>query len=384
MTKNILITGGAGFIGSHLVNRLFKKGGYNITVLDNLIKQIHGEDQNSFTFRSIKGKCKFVEGDVQDEKLFVSLLKETNILIHLAAETGTGQSMYENARYVKANCLSTSYIVDFISKQNNNIEKIIVASSRSIYGEGKYECLEQGCSELGIQYPDSREIEDMSNCQFECLCSSCKKPLKILATSEDSRIHPISTYGLTKFFQENLLESACVAAELPFVGLRFQNVYGVGQSLSNPYTGIISIFSNRFRQGKGVNIFEDGKESRDFVYIDDVIDSIEGSILLKDKKPIILNVGSGIMTSVLEIAEILREKINPEVTIKISGDFRKGDIRHNYADLKLINNKLGFKPKYSIKQGLSLFTDWMLRQNEEEDKYEASLNELKDKGLLNS
>ena len=383
MKKKILITGGAGFIGSHLVERLFDTSAYEIIVLDNLNPQIHG-DGNSYTFKKIKNKSTFVKGDVQDEELLVSLLKEANILVHLAAETGTGQSMYENARYVRANCLSTSYIVDFISKENNNIEKIIVASSRSIYGEGKYECLEKGCEKHGIQYPDSREVEDMENGLFECLCPTCKKNLSILPTSEDSRIHPISTYGLTKFFQENLLESACVAAGISFVGLRFQNVYGVGQSLSNPYTGIISIFSNRFRQGKGINIFEDGKESRDFVYIDDVIDSVVGSLLLEDKKPIILNVGSGEMTSVIKIAEILRSNINPNVSIEISGEFRKGDIRHNYADLTLIRNKLNFSPKFNIKEGLTLFTDWMLSQDEEDDKYEESLNELKDKGLLNS
>jgi dTDP-L-rhamnose 4-epimerase len=378
MKKKVLITGGAGFIGSHLVERLYTTDKYEIIVLDNLSPQIHG-DGDSYTFKKIQGKCTFVKGDVQDEDLFVSLLEKTNILVHLAAETGTGQSMYENARYVKANCLSTSYIVDYIGKGNHNIEKILVASSRSIYGEGKYECTEHG-----VQYPDSREVEDMANGEFECLCSSCKKPMNVLATSEDSRIHPISTYGLTKFFQENLLESACVAAELAFVGLRFQNVYGVGQSLSNPYTGIISIFSNRFRQGKGIKIFEDGKESRDFVYIDDVIDSMEGSINLENKKPLILNVGNGSMVSVIEIAEILRKNINPNVSIEISGEFRKGDIRHNYADLTLIKEKLNFSPKFNIEQGLTLFTDWMLSQDEEEDKYEKSLDELKEKGLLNS
>ena len=378
MRKKILITGGAGFIGSHLVERLFKTGEFEITVLDNLHPQIHGEKGDSFTFKKIEGKCNFIKGDVQDEELFRSELSKNNILIHLAAETGTGQSMYETSRYVKANCLSTSYIVDQLNTGDHSIEKVIVASSRSIYGEGKYQCAEHG-----LIYPDSREMSDMQGGEFECLCPKCNKKLEILPTSEDSRIHPISAYGLTKFFQENLLESSCVALEVPFVALRFQNVYGVGQSLSNPYTGIISIFSNRFRKGKGVNIFEDGEESRDFVYISDVIDSLEASIRIKNTEPLILNVGSGEMTSVNEIANILKDLIDPTVEIKISGDFRKGDIRHNYADLSLIKEKLGFEPKVDIKTGMQNFTSWMLAENEEEDKYEDSLKELRDKNLLN-
>jgi dTDP-L-rhamnose 4-epimerase len=377
MRKKVLITGGAGFIGSHLVERLYQNGSYDVTVLDNLHPQIHGEDVNSFTYKKIIGKCDFIKGDIQDEKLFKELISKTNILIHLAAETGTGQSMYETSRYVKANCLGTSYIVDQLNTGNHEVTKVIVASSRSIYGEGKYRC-----SVEGLIYPDSRNVEDMERGEFECLSPYSNEPMEVMPTSEDSRIHPISAYGLTKFFQENLLESTCVALELPFVALRFQNVFGVGQSLSNPYTGIISIFSNRFRKGKGVNIFEDGQESRDFIYISDVIDSIEGSINIEKKDPLILNVGSGKMTSVLEVAEILKAAINPSVEIKITGEFRKGDIRHNYADLTQIREVLSFEPKVGIVEGLGLFAKWMLNESEEEDFYEESLKELKDKGLL--
>ncbi len=373
--KKVLITGGAGFIGSHLVNKIHND--YDIVVLDNLNPQIHGKDKDSYTYNSIKGKCEFFEGDVRDESTLKSLLKNTDVLIHLAAETGTGQSMYENARYVEANCLSTSYIADFLGSKESKIKKVIVASSRSIYGEGKYRS-----KELGIVYPDSREEKDMANGVFDCLCPVSREPLEVLPTSEDSRIHPISTYGLTKFFQENILESTCNALGVDFVGLRFQNVYGVGQSLSNPYTGIISIFSTRFRKGKGVNIFEDGKESRDFVYIDDVISSLVSSIEYKGKSSLILNVGSGEMTTVLQIAEILKDNINPNVSIEISGAFRKGDIRHNYADLTLIKKEFGFKPTVSIKDGLRRFCDWMLNEEEGEDKYEKSLKELKEKNLL--
>ena len=377
MKKKILITGGAGFIGSHLVERLFSNKSYDITVLDNLHPQIHGEEANSYTYNKIIGKCHFIKGDVQDERLFKELISNTNVLIHLAAETGTGQSMYETSRYVKANCLSASYIIDQLNTGNHQICKVIVASSRSIYGEGKYRC-----SSKGLMYPDSRNSEDMERGQFECLSPYSDEPMEVMPTSEDSRIHPISAYGLTKFFQENLLELTCVALGLPFVALRFQNVYGVGQSLSNPYTGIISIFSNRFRKGKGVNIFEDGQQSRDFIYISDVIDSIESSINIEKKDPLILNVGSGQMTTVLEVANILKAVINPNVEIKITGEFRKGDIRHNYADLTQIRELFSFEPKVGIVEGLGLFAKWMLNESEGEDHYEASLKELKDKGLL--
>ena len=374
--KKVLITGGAGFIGSHLVNKLFKEN-YTITVLDNLSEQIHGNHGDSYTFRSIKGKCNFVKGDVQDKILFTNLLSNTDILIHLAAETGTGQSMYENTKYVEANCLSTSYIADFLASKENKIEKVVVASSRSIYGEGKYEC-----SKHGIKYPDSREDIHMKEGQFDCVCNECGEILSIRATCEDSRIHPISTYGLTKFFQENILESACNANNVNFIGLRFQNVYGVGQSLSNPYTGIISIFSTRFRKGKGVRIFEDGNESRDFVYIDDVITAIKNSIEYTKKPSLILNVGHGKMTTVMEVANILKKNINPNIEIEITGEYRKGDIRHNYADLTLAKEEIGFEPTVNVEEGLKRFCEWMLQEEEGEDKYEESLNELKEKDLL--
>lgn len=377
MKKNILITGGAGFIGSHLVNKLYSEGDFDVTVFDSLSEQIHGPDGDSYTFQSIQGKCTFIKGDVKDEKAFTAALAGCDILIHLAAETGTGQSMYENSKYVKANCLSTSYIADFLASGESKITKVIVASSRSIYGEGKY-----SCSQHGIKYPNSREDDQMSEGRFECLCDECGQELNVLPTSEDSRIHPISTYGLTKFFQENLLETVCNASGVSFVGLRFQNVYGVGQSLSNPYTGIISIFSTRFRKGKGVNIFEDGLESRDFVYIDDVVNSLRKSIAYDKKKSLVVNVGNGKMTSVLQIANILKQRIDNTVKIEVTGVYRKGDIRHNYADLSKAKSELGFESTIDIDEGLGYFCDWMSSQEEAEDKYEQSLNELKEKDLL--
>jgi dTDP-L-rhamnose 4-epimerase len=203
-----------------------------------------------------------------------------------------------------------------------------------------------------------------------------------LPTDESSWINPLSVYGLTKYFQENILYTICFSLGINYVALRFQNVYGPGQSLSNPYTGIISIFSNRIRQNKHVYIFEDGKESRDFVYINDVVNAIKLSLDNNIKGVRIYNVGSGENTSVLSIAEKLATLINPNTKITITGQFRKGDIRHNFADLKNIKLDLGFEPKVNISLGLKLFVEWMLIQEVGVDGYEKSLDELNQKGLL--
>lgn len=375
MSRNkILITGGAGFIGSHLVQSLCENN--DIVVLDNLNPQIHGED--SYTYNSIKDKCLFIKGDVQNiEDWEKALDTGVDTIIHLAAETGTGQSMYESTRYEAVNCRGTALLADLLSSKKYNITKVILASSRSIYGEGKH------ISESNeIFYPNNRLEEDMAKGLFECLDPINKTPLMPLPTDESSWINPLSVYGLTKYFQENILYTICFSLGINYVALRFQNVYGPGQSLSNPYTGIISIFSNRIRQNKDVYIFEDGKESRDFVYIDDVVSAIKLSLSNSINGVKVYNVGSGENTSVLAIAENLAKLINPKTNITITGQFRKGDIRHNFADLKNIKRDLGFEPKVNITLGLKLFVEWMLEQEVGNDGYERSLEELNKKGLL--
>ncbi len=372
--RKILITGGAGFIGSHLVQSLFEKN--DIVVLDNLNPQIHGE--NSYTYNTIKDKCFFIKGDVQNiEDSEKALNTGVDSIIHLAAETGTGQSMYESTRYEAVNCRGTALLTDILSSKKYNITKVILASSRSIYGEGKY------ISESNtVLYPNNRQEQDMANGLFECLHPLDKTPLIALPTDESSFINPLSVYGLTKYFQENILYTICFSSGIDYVALRFQNVYGPGQSLSNPYTGIISIFSNRIRQNKDIYIFEDGKESRDFVYIDDVISAIKLSLDNSIRGVRIYNVGSGEKTSVLAIAENLAKLINPKTNITITGQFRKGDIRHNFADLTNIKRDLGFEPKVDIALGLKWFVEWMLNQEVGNDGYEKSLEELNKKGLL--
>jgi dTDP-L-rhamnose 4-epimerase len=374
--KNILITGGAGFIGSNLTQKLVEKG-FKVTILDNLSKQIHGNNQNSTLYSSIKDIATFIKGDVCNKSDWQKALRNQDAVIHLAAETGTGQSMYEISRYNEVNILGTSHLLDILANENHSIKKMIIASSRSIYGEGKYLCKNDG-----VVYPNQRQDIDMTNGKFNLVCSKCNEPLQLLATDEDSKIHPSSIYGITKQQQEQMILLMGKSLNIPAVALRFQNVYGPGQSLSNPYTGILSIFSTRLLNGNDIDIYEDGQESRDFVFIEDVVSA---TILALEKKKAnnqIFNVGSGIATSVSEVANLLKSLYNSNVKISVSGKYRLGDIRHNYADLSKIRSELGFSPKFDFLSGITLFVNWVKTQEVMEDRYEISIQELENKGLI--
>jgi len=374
--KNILITGGAGFIGSNLTKKLVSKG-FCITILDNLSKQIHGKDQKSELYNSIKEISTFILGDVCNEEDWKKSLKGQDAVIHLAAETGTGQSMYEISRYNDVNILGTSHLLDFLANNKNSVKKLIIASSRSIYGEGKYKC-----ENHGVVYPNDRIVSNMMKGKFDLFCDACGSELNLMPTDENSKIHPSSIYGITKQQQEQMILLMGKSLGIPAVALRYQNVYGPGQSLSNPYTGILSIFSTRMLNGNDIDIYEDGEESRDFVFIDDVV---EATILALEKEEAnhqIFNVGSGETTSVSQVANSLKKLYDSNVNISIGGSFRLGDIRHNYADLNKIKNLLGFTAKFDFQTGISRFVDWVKTQEVKEDKYEQSLNELKNKGLI--
>ena len=374
--KNILITGGAGFIGSNLTKKLVSKG-YCITILDNLSKQIHGKDQKSELYNSIKEISTFILGDVCNEEDWKKALKGQDAVIHLASETGTGQSMYEISRYNDVNILGTSHLLDFLANNKNSLKKLIIASSRSIYGEGKYKC-----ENHGVVYPNERVASNMMKGKFDLFCDVCGGELDLMPTDENSKIHPSSIYGITKQQQEQMILLMGKSLGIPAVALRYQNVYGPGQSLSNPYTGILSIFSTRMSNGNDIDIYEDGEESRDFVFIDDVV---EATILALEKEEAnhqIFNVGSGEATTVIQVANSLKSLYNSNANISIGGSFRSGDIRHNYADLNKIKNLLGFTAKFDFQTGISRFVDWVKTQEVKEDKYEQSLNELKNKGLI--
>lgn len=374
--KNILITGGAGFIGSNLALKLISKG-YTVTVLDNLSPQIHGGNpkETSPLFLSIKDKVKFIEGTVTNVEDWKKALEGQDAIIHYAAETGTGQSMYEVQKYVDVNISGTSLMLDLLVNGHYNVRKIVVASSRSIYGEGKYIS-----KELGAVYPKHRVAEDMDRGDFEPNYSDSSE-LTLVATDEDSKIHPSSVYGITKQNQEQMVLTVCPTIGIAGVAFRYQNVYGPGQSLKNPYTGILSIFSTQIKNGNGINIFEDGKESRDFVFIDDVVDATILGLEKEEANNQVFNVGTGVATDVITVAESLSKNYGVKVPITISGNYRLGDIRHNFADLTKINSTLGFEPRFSFVQGLQKFTDWVNTQEVQEDKYQKSIDEMKAKGL---
>jgi dTDP-L-rhamnose 4-epimerase len=375
--KNILITGGAGFIGSNLALKLIDKG-YKITVLDNLSKQIHGENPEvtSPLFKSIVDKVNFINGTVTSRNDWEKALENQNVVVHLAAETGTGQSMYCIEKYVEVNVQGTAIMLDILANSEHSVEKIVIASSRSIYGEGKYKH-----PKLGIVYPTHRKEKDMSGGNFE-LTYEDDQILELLATDEESKIHPSSVYGITKQNQEQMIMTVCPTIGIAPVAFRYQNVYGPGQSLSNPYTGILSIFSTQIRNNNGIQIFEDGKESRDFVYIDDIVDATILGIEKKEANNHIFNVGTGVPIDVLAVANVLINAYKIEVPVVVTGQFRIGDIRHNFADMTKIKEILNFTPKVFFEEGIENFTNWVLQQEIQEDKLSDSLEEMKKKGLL--
>jgi len=378
MSKAILITGGAGFIGSNLSLKLINRG-YIVTVLDTLSPQIHGDDPDATSplYSIIKDKVNFIKGSVTDRDTLIAAIKGQDIIVHFAAETGTGQSMYQIERYTNVNIYGTALLLDILTNVQNNVKKIIVASSRSIYGEGKYIS-----EELGVVYPEHRKAKEMDNRNFEVTFDGVIQPLKLVATDEESKIHPSSVYGITKQTQEQLVMTVAPTIGIAAVAFRYQNVYGPGQSLTNPYTGILSIFSSLLKNDKDVIVFEDGKESRDFVFIDDVVNATIMGLESDNANNEVFNVGSGVATDVITVAETLKRCYNVSSNIVISGNYRLGDIRHNYADLTKIKSKLGFTPAVSFERGIELFSAWVNQQTVTADKYEQSIAEMQLKGLF--
>ena len=378
--KNILITGGSGFIGAEIVNQLHCAVGYNITVLDSMTEQIHGKDwENSYLYKMIQDKCRFIKGSVCDLSIVCEAIKDCDVVIHLAAETGTGQSMYQINQYNETNVMGTSNLLQAISLagKENTVKKIILSSSRSVYGEGKYEC---PC--CGVIYPDGRSKDKMLAGDFNFYCPKCGKKMSLLPTTEDSVIKPASLYAYTKYAQEMMLRTMCPAMGVDYTIFRFQNVYGVGQSLKNPYTGILSVFSTLMLENKPVNIFEDGMESRDFVNVKDIAKGVVDSINNSMSNGETINLGSGVNTSVIEIAEILKKHYRSNSVINVSGDFRIGDIAHNKADISKAKKILDFQPTIALDNGLKAFCSWVEGQDKDNSGYERSLSEMERAGMF--
>lgn len=372
--KNVLISGGAGFIGSRLCEKLFDQG-YIITILDNLSPQVHGEKESSL-FKKVKDKCTFINGDVRNKEDWKKAIKNQEIIIHLAAETGTGQSMYDISNYTEVNVMGTANMLEVLSENKVKVEKIILASSRAVYGEGKYICLKKG----DFFFPEQRDEKDLLKAYFEI--KNNNDLLQPVATDEKSQVNPLSIYAINKLQQEQMVFFIGKSLGIQVVCLRYQNVYGPGQSLSNPYTGILSVFSTRILNNNDIDIYEDGLQSRDFVYIDDVVDATNLAVEKNINGNEIINIGSGSSKTVKDVAVILKQYYESNINISISGNYRVGDIRHNFADIKKAKRILDFNPKFSFNDGVLNFVKWVKKQKIMEDNYEKSVNKLKEKGLL--
>ena len=354
MATKVLVTGGAGFIGSHIVDRLLEAG-YEVTVFDSLVEQVHGPDAKVPDYLS--KDAEFVKGDVRDRDALSKALKGKQVVFHEAAAVGVGQSMYEIVRYTDMNTMGGAVLLDILANDSHDVEKVLVASSMSIYGEGKYESPTHGPI-----FPKLRGEEQLRRKDWEMRCPHSGEVAKPLPTDEDKPLYPTSIYAVNKRDHEEMFLSVGVAYKIPTVALRYFNVYGPRQALSNPYTGVCAIFGSRVLNGNAPIIFEDGLQSRDFVHVTDVA---EANLLALESDAAnyeVFNIGTGRPTSVLDIANILIERVGkveglePQVVEK----FRAGDIRHCYADITKIRTKLGFEPKVPFEEGIDDLTDLSL------------------------
>lgn len=374
--KHVFVTGGAGFIGQRVIRSLLAAGD-RVCLLDNFSPQIHASGDLP---GDLIGNVEVIRADVRDKDALKKGLKNAHTVVHLAAETGTGQSMYEIERYFSVNVLGTATLLDLLQNDSSDIDvrSVVVASSRAIYGEGAYLCKAHG-----VVFPKQRAREQMAIGQFEPKCPHCAASLALTPTSESAPFSPMSMYGLTKQVQEQAILMFASTRGINGFGLRYQNVYGPGQSLKNPYTGILAVFSNLARQNQGIEIYEDGLESRDFVYIDDVVEATLRGINYTGQFVGALNVGSGQATSVMTVAQEVKAYFDSSSTIKVTGAFRQGDIRHNIADVSKLEQVLGFVPGVPFKHGLANFLGWAAEQPpEDKAAYLRSVNELAARGLM--
>ena len=373
MGDKVLITGGAGFIGSHLADALLQEG-YEVRVYDSLVPQVHGQGRALPLYLS--DGVEFVEGDVRDREGLERALREVRIVFHLAAAVGVAQSMYEIQRYTEVNVLGTSVLLDILAGGKHQVEKLIVASSMSIYGEGKYEC-----PECGVVYPRMRSLEKLRSRVWEMECPHCGRTLSPLPTDEDKPLHPASVYAISKRDQEEMCLCVGRAYGIPTVALRYFNVYGPRQALSNPYTGVAAIFSARLLNGNPPLIFEDGLQSRDFVHVSDVVRASLLAMKSEEANYEAFNVGTGRPLRVIDMAHALCRKLRPDIEPVIVNRFREGDIRHCYADISKIRARLGFEPRVRFEEGIEDLIGWIEEQTAA-DRVELAKEELARRGLL--
>lgn len=370
--KKALVTGGAGFIGSHLVDELVKRD-YEVTVFDNLDSQVHS---NNRIPNYLNKNAKFIKGDVGNYGTLKEVMRDAEIVFHLAAAVGVSQSQYQIKKYIEVNIDGTANLLDILVNHKNKIEKLVIAASMSSYGEGKYECLS-----CGMIRPSPRLKEQMENNDWELKCPNCRRKLKPIPTDEESIQNCNSIYALTKKAQEDMALNIGKTYKIPTVALRYFNVYGPRQSLSNPYTGVIAIFMSRIKNNNPTVIYEDGLQTRDFICVHDIV---RATILAMEKEEAnyeIFNVGTGKALTIKGVAETLARLYGKDIKPIITHKFRKGDIRHCYADISKIKNKLGFTPTISFEKGMQDFVEWA-RKTKSQDRFDRATEELKAKRLV--
>ncbi len=365
----ILVTGGAGFIGSHLVDRLLSEG-HAIRILDNFEAQVHEGNRPAY----LNPDAEYLQGDVRDRDCLRRALEGVEVVFHEAACVGVGQSMYQIEKYVSANVLGTAILLDCIVNDRIPLKKLIVASSMSIYGEGQYLCA--GC---GVIYPSLRALDQLKERKWEMHCHRCGSIAKPQPTPETKPLVPTSVYAVSKRDQEELCLSVGRSYHIPTVALRYFNVYGPRQSLSNPYTGVCAIFSARIKNHRPPLIFEDGLQTRDFIHVRDIV---QANVLVMQNPQAdyeTFNVGTGQALPIVQIARLLSELYEIPQVPEISSKYRAGDIRHCYADVSKLT-ALGFRPSVSLSDGLRELVGWG-RQINAQDRVEEAAKELQVRGL---
>ena len=370
--SKILVTGGAGFIGSHLVDVLLAKG-HEVRILDALIPQVHGE--NATWPAWVPAGVERMIGDVRNPDVWLKALAGMDIVYHLAAEVGVGQSMYEIVRYMDVNTMGTAILLEILSRGNHSIQKVIVASSMSIYGEGPYQA-----PDGQVLYPMLRDEARLRQGQWEHYLGNSDVALTPLPTGEDKPLQPTSIYAISKRDQEEMCLSVGIAYKIPTVAFRFFNVYGPRQALSNPYTGVAAIFSGRLLNRHAPVIFEDGLQSRDFIHVSDIVQGLVLGMERSDADYQAINLGTGRQTSVLDVAQALNRELGLDIEPQIVTKFRAGDIRHCFADISKARQLLGFAPKVRFEDGVRELIGWVSQQTAQ-DRVADATAELAARGL---
>jgi dTDP-L-rhamnose 4-epimerase len=347
--------------------------GHSVRVLDSLVPQVHPNGKNRF----LSAGADFVPGDVCDSDVVDQALKGMDVVFHQAAEVGVGQSMYEVQRYVRANTLGTATLLEKIIARRDQVRKLIVASSMSIYGEGAYHC-----GTCGAVFPKLRHDQQLGAHRWELECDRCGAPLRAVPTSEEKPLCPTSVYAITKQDQEQLCLTLGRAYKIPTVALRYFNVYGTRQSLSNPYTGVCAIFAARLLNNNRPIIFEDGEQTRDFTHVSDVVQANLAALDRSEADYTAINIGTGVPTPVRKVAEMLSEGLRKEAIIpEVTGRYREGDIRHCVAEISRARTLLGYEPRIALEDAMSELLDWVKQESAIDHVHEAHA-ELQDHQLV--